>query len=65
MKKKFDAVKFQRKVREELSERYLSGRETFLRELARKYGSLQREKADIHRGKFPERGPYLSLSKSD
>ncbi|MCI2425861.1 hypothetical protein LM597_00300 [Candidatus Acetothermia bacterium] len=30
MKKKFDAVKFQQKVREELSEKYSSNREAFL-----------------------------------
>ncbi len=36
MKKKFDAVKFQRKVREGLSERYSPDREAFLRELKKK-----------------------------
>ena len=45
MKKKFDAVKFQRKVREELSKKYSSNREAFLRELKEKYGNLQRQKA--------------------
>lgn len=44
MKKKFDAVKFQRKMREELSKRYNSDREAFLRELKEKYGDLQRKK---------------------
>ncbi len=48
MKKKFDAVKLQRKVREELSERYLSNREAFLRELREKYGSLQKQKVGMH-----------------
>ena len=47
MKKKFDAVKFQRRVREELSERYLSNREIFLRELKEKYGRLQKQKAGM------------------
>ena len=31
MEKKFDAVKFQRKIREELSEKYNIDRETFLK----------------------------------
>lgn len=48
MKKKFDAVKFQRKVREELSEKYDSDREAFLRELKEKYGSLQKQKTETH-----------------
>ncbi|MCK4728996.1 MAG: hypothetical protein KAT27_08745 [Desulfobacterales bacterium] len=43
MKKKFDAVKFQRKVREELSKKYSSNREAFLRELREKYGNLQKK----------------------
>ncbi len=47
MKRKFDAVKFQRKVREELSQKYLSSREAFLRELAEKYGSLQKQKVGV------------------
>lgn len=46
MKKKFDAVKFQRKVREELSEKYNFNREEFFRELKEKYGRLQRGKHD-------------------
>ncbi len=45
MKKKFDAVKFQRKMREELSERYNSDRDAFLRELKEKYGKLRKQKA--------------------
>ena len=44
MKKKFDAVKFQREVREELSEKYNSNREEFLCELNEKYGHLQKGK---------------------
>ena len=45
MKKRFDAVKFQRKVREELSNKYSSDRETFLRELREKYGHLRKQKS--------------------
>jgi len=37
MRKKFDAVKFQRKVREELSKKYSTNRDAFLRELKEKY----------------------------
>ncbi|KKM06868.1 hypothetical protein LCGC14_1739680 [marine sediment metagenome] len=48
MKKKFDAVKFQRKVREEMSEKYCSNREAFLRELKEKYGNLQKQKVGTH-----------------
>ncbi|MEA1964918.1 MAG: hypothetical protein U9O41_07310 [Candidatus Aerophobetes bacterium] len=48
MKKKFDAVKFQREVRKELSEKYSSNREAFLRELKEKYGNLQKQKTDTH-----------------
>ena len=48
MKKKFDAVEFQRKVREELSEKYSSDREAFLRQLKVKYGNLQKRKAGTH-----------------
>jgi hypothetical protein len=33
MKKKFDAVAFQRKVRAEMSEKYLKDREGFLKDL--------------------------------
>jgi hypothetical protein len=47
-KKKFDAVRFQRKIREQLSERYLSNREVFLRELRGKHGSLRKEKVAVH-----------------
>lgn len=44
MKKKFDAVKFQRKVREDLSRKYCSNREAFLRELKEKYSDLRKQK---------------------
>jgi len=44
VKKKFDAVMFQRKVREELSEKYVENREAFLNELKEKYGNLQKQK---------------------
>jgi len=48
VKKKFDAVKFQRNVREELSEKYSSNRKAFLRELKEKYGHLEKQKVDTH-----------------
>lgn len=38
MKKRFDAVKFQQEIRKELSEKYNSNREEFMRELKAKYG---------------------------
>jgi len=44
MKKKFDAVKFQRKTREELGKRYRSNRDAFLRELKAKYGQPENQK---------------------
>lgn len=44
MKKKFDAVKFQRNVRKELGEKYSSNREAFLRDLKEKYGNLKKTK---------------------
>jgi len=50
MKKKFDAVEFQRKVRKELGEKYLSNHEAFLYELEQKYGYLQRKKISAHIG---------------
>ncbi len=43
MKKRFDAVKFQRKIREELGKRYSVNRDEFLRELNKKYGHLQKQ----------------------
>jgi hypothetical protein len=45
MKKKFDAVKFQQEVRRELSKRYSSNRDGFLRELKEKYSHLQKQKS--------------------
>lgn len=50
MKKKFHAVKFQRKVREELSEKYSYDREAFLRELKVRYGNFQKRKAGTRLG---------------
>jgi len=44
MKKTFDAVNFQRKVRAELSKQYLENREAFLKELTEKYGTLKKAK---------------------
>ena len=46
MKKTFDAVKFQQAVRKELSKKYSSNREAFLRELKEKYGALQQQQVD-------------------
>lgn len=48
MKKRFDAVKFQRKIREELSKKYSTSRDAFLRELKEKYGHLKRQKVGMH-----------------
>jgi hypothetical protein len=47
MRKKFDAVKFQRKVREELSKRYSTNRDAFLHELKEKYGYLTKRKTEM------------------
>ncbi|MBI5968845.1 MAG: hypothetical protein HY882_13455 [Deltaproteobacteria bacterium] len=44
MKKTFDAVKFQRKARAELSKQYVENREVFLKELTEKYGKLKKSK---------------------
>jgi len=44
MRKKFDAVKFQRKVREELSKKYSTNPDSFLHELKEKYGYLRKRK---------------------
>ena len=44
MKKKFDAVEFQRKVREELSREYCADPKAFLRKLKEEYGHLQKQK---------------------
>jgi ribosomal protein L29 len=48
MKKKFDAVKFQRKVREELSKKYSTDRDAFLRELKEKYANSKTEMIATH-----------------
>ena len=45
MKKKFDAVKFQQEIRKELSEKYNSNREEFIKELNLKYGKLKTKAA--------------------
>jgi hypothetical protein len=42
MKKTFDAVNFQRKIRAELSKQYLENREALLTELKEKYGKLKK-----------------------
>jgi len=44
VKKKFDAVEFQRKVREEVSKEYSTNRDVFLRKLKEKYGHLHKGK---------------------
>ncbi len=46
--KKFDAVEFQRKIREELGNEYLSDRERFLCELEEKYSDLQKQQIGTH-----------------
>ena len=48
LKKRFNAVEFQRKIRLELSEKYNSNREEFLNELKRKYGELPEHKTRSH-----------------
>ena len=48
MKKKFDAVKFQRRIREKLSKKYSTNREAFIRELKEKYGNLRKQGVDTH-----------------
>jgi hypothetical protein len=55
MKKKFDAVKFQRKVREELSRKYNANREAFLHELKEKYGDLPQRRRE--RGENLQKSP--------
>ncbi|MGO8988327.1 MAG: hypothetical protein ACLQGU_03050 [bacterium] len=44
MRKTFDAVNFQRKIRAELSKQYLENREGFLEELTGKYRKLKKSK---------------------
>lgn len=41
MKKKFDAVQFQRRVREKLGKAYLADPEGFVKDLQNKYGPLK------------------------
>jgi len=48
LKKRFNAVEFQRKVRLVLSEKYNSNREEFLNELKRKYDELPKHKTRSH-----------------
>ena len=45
MKKNFDAVKFQRKVRQELGKQYSRNRNIFLRELKEEHGYSHKQKA--------------------
>ena len=45
MKKTFDAVRFQREARADLSRAYLANREVFLDELKSKYGRLRKSKS--------------------
>jgi hypothetical protein len=45
MPQTFDAVKFQRKARAELSRQYLENREAFLKNLAEKYGKTRKSKS--------------------
>lgn len=47
MRKKFDAVEFQRKVRQELGKQYSKRRNIFLTELKEKYGYLRKQR--IHK----------------
>ena len=46
MEKKFDAVKFQRRVREELSKEYSATPDVFAHELQEKYRYLQKQKIE-------------------
>ena len=45
MKKTFDAVRFQRKVREKLGREYAADRRAFLRDLSAKYGRPKKQEA--------------------
>ncbi len=45
MQKTFDAVNFQRKARAKLSKQYLENRNSFLRELTKRYGKLKKSKS--------------------
>ena len=42
MKKKFDAVEFQRKAREKMSRKYTANRDAFIHELEEKYGDIKK-----------------------
>jgi hypothetical protein len=44
MRKKFDAVKFQRKIREELSQKYSKTPERFIHELQENYSHLRKQR---------------------
>ena len=46
MKKKFDSVGFQRKIRRELSEKYYTNSKEFIQELKDKYGHLKKRKTN-------------------
>jgi hypothetical protein len=46
MKKKFDSVGFQRKIRKDLSEKYSADPKEFLLELKDKYGHLSKRKSN-------------------
>jgi len=58
MKKTFDAVNFQRKVRAELSKQYLENREAFLKELTEKYGKLRKSRGRRTHQITPAQKPY-------
>ena len=45
MKKTFDAVNFQRNIRNELGKQYIKDSAAFLSELNEKYGKLKKSKA--------------------
>ena len=48
MKKTFDAVKFQRKAREDISAQYSAGPKIFLDKLKKKYGHLRKRETNTH-----------------
>jgi len=58
MKKTFDAVGFQRKVRAELSKQYLENREAFLKELREKYGKSKKSRGRVAHQITPAQKPY-------
>ena len=45
MKKKFDAVQFQREMRKKLTKEYLKNRKKFVEELKEKYGDQKKRAA--------------------